>query len=47
VGEMLTKNKLKAYSVRAASMTEKSGLQRLSFASQRAVAALELSIPEP
>lgn len=47
VGEMLTRNKLRAYSVRAASAAEKSGLQRLSFASQRAVTALEMTIPEP
>jgi hypothetical protein len=47
VGEMLSKNKLRAYSVRAASVAEKSALQRLSFASQRAVTALQLAIPEP
>ncbi|PNF41027.1 hypothetical protein B7P43_G08828 [Cryptotermes secundus] len=47
VGELLSKNKLRAYSVRAASVAEKSGLQRLSFASQRAVTALQLAIPEP
>jgi len=47
VGELVTKNKLKAYSVRAATAAEKAGLQRLSFASQRAVTALEMTIPEP
>jgi len=47
VGEMVMKNTLKAYSVRAATAAEKAGLQRLSFASQRAVTALEMTIPEP
>jgi hypothetical protein len=47
VGEMVTKNKLKAYSVRVATAAEKAGLQRLCFASQRAVTALEMTIPEP
>jgi hypothetical protein len=44
---MLTKNKMRAYSVRVASLAEKSGLQRLSFASQRAVIALQLAVREP
>jgi hypothetical protein len=44
---MVMKNKLKAYSVRVATAAEKAGLQRLSFASQRAVTALEMTIPEP
>ncbi|KDR18403.1 spermatogenesis-associated protein 22-like [Zootermopsis nevadensis] len=47
VGEMVSKNKLKAYSVRAATAGEKAGLQRLFFASQRAVTALMLATPEP
>jgi hypothetical protein len=47
VGELVTKNRLKAYSVRAATAAEKSALQRLSFASQRAVTALQMAIPEP
>jgi len=47
VGELVTKNRLKAYSVRAATAAEKAGLQRLSFASQRAVTSLEMTIPEP
>jgi hypothetical protein len=44
---MVAKNKMKAYSVRAASEAEKSGIQRLSFASQRAVTALQLTVREP
>jgi hypothetical protein len=47
VGELLSKNKLKVYSVRPATAAEKAGLQRLSFASQRAVTALEMTVNEP
>jgi hypothetical protein len=44
---MLSKNRMKAYSVRPASVAEKAGLQRLAFASQRAITALMMAKPEP
>ncbi|XP_069703718.1 uncharacterized protein [Periplaneta americana] len=47
VGKIVAKNKMTAFSVRTASSSEKSGLQRLSFASQRAATAMGLAIAEP